>query len=267
MPDGSHRLRRDQPSEGRCRRFRWGLARASRRRRWPASRSCSRSIAAIYGLEEVDGKPFLVLELVEGETLQDLSLPGLWMLPSSVSPDGRFVAFGVFDIKSGPDVWIADLEAKEGQRARPFLVTRHGEWGPAFSPDGRFVAYLSDESGDGNIYVRRFPEGDAKTRVSIDGGVGAQWSRDGTELFYQSPDGRKLMAVSVAKGNGLSFSEPRVLFEGPYLTSLDAGLTYAVSPDARRFLMTRQANVYPLRATELVVVQNWFEDVRRLTAR
>ena len=75
------------------------------------------------------------------------------------------------------------------------------------------------------------------------------------------------MAVSVAKGNGLSFSEPRVLFEGPYLTSLDAGLTYAVSPDARRLLMTRQANVYPLRATELVVVQNWFEDVRHLTAR
>ena len=75
-----------------------------------------------------------------------------------------------------------------------------------------------------------------------------------------------LLAVSVGKDRGLSFGQPRVLFEGAYLPSNDAGRSYAVSPDARRFLMTRQPNVYPLRATELVVVQNWFEEVRRLTA-
>ncbi len=57
-----------------------------------------------------------------------------------------------------------------------------------------------------------------------------------------------------------------MLFEGPYLTSIDAGPSYAVSPDGRRFLMTRKPNLFPLRATELVVVQNWFEDVRRLVA-
>jgi hypothetical protein len=70
----------------------------------------------------------------------------------------------------------------------------------------------------------------------------------------------------VRKDNGLAFGEPRVLFEGPYLASLDVGPSYAVSPDGRRFLMTRQLNVYPLEASELIVVQNWFEEVRRLTA-
>ena len=195
-----------------------------------------------------------------------LSLPGIWLETSSVSPDGRFVAFHVFDMNSGADMWIADLEAKEGQRARPFVVTPDNEVSPAFSPDGRFIAYISSESGDLNIYVRRFPEGDVKTRVSAEGGTGPHWSREGSELFFQSPDGKKLMVVSVRNDRGPSFGEPRVLFEGPYLSSADAGLSYAVSPDARRFLMTQEPNIFPLRASELVVVQNWFEDVRRLTA-
>jgi len=163
-------------------------------------------------------------------------------------------------------VWVADLEAKTEPRARAFLATADIEFSAVFAPDGRAIAYTTAESGALNIYVRRFPEGDRKVRVSVEGGSGAQWSRDGSELFYQSPDGRKFMAVSVRKDGGLSFGEPRVLFEGPYLPSTDGGPSYAVSPDGRRFLMTRQSNVYPLRASELVVVQNWFEDVRRLTA-
>ena len=210
----------------------------------------------------------LLAQPVDGSAVAEriLSLPGLWLAPSSVSPDGRFVAFEVVDMKSGGDVWIADLQAKQEPRAHPFLATGGSEFSATFSPDGRFIAYSSDETGDFNIYVRRFPEGDAKTRVSTEGGLGAQWSRDGTELFYQAAGGRKLMVVSVREEGGLSFGEPRVVFEGPYLTSIDAGPSYAVSPDARRFLMTRQPNVWPTRASELVVVQNWFEDVRRLTA-
>jgi hypothetical protein len=70
----------------------------------------------------------------------------------------------------------------------------------------------------------------------------------------------------VRKDRGLSFGEPRVLLEVPYLPSIDQGLTYAVAPYARRVLMTRQPNVYPMRATELVVFENWFEELRRLTA-
>jgi serine/threonine-protein kinase len=194
-----------------------------------------------------------------------LTVPGIWLSPSSVSHDGRFATFSVFAMNSSHDVWVADLEARAEPRARPFVATADNEFSAAFAPDGHAIAYTTNETGGENIYVRRFPEGDRKVRISVAGGQGAQWSRDGSELFYQSPDG-KLMAVLVRKDGGLSFDEPHVLFEGPYLTSIDIGPSYAVSPDGRRFLMARQSNVYPLRATELVVVQNWFEDVRRLTA-
>jgi serine/threonine-protein kinase len=125
-------------------------------------------------------------------------------------------------------------------------------------------AYTSAETGEHNVYVRRFPEGDSKTRISPASGCAPQWSRDGAELFYQSLDGRQLLAVPVRKDHGLRFGEPQVLFEGAYLESVDFGPTYAVAPDARRFLMTRGSSLYPLRSSELVVVQNWFEEIRRL---
>jgi serine/threonine-protein kinase len=193
-----------------------------------------------------------------------LSVPGLWLSPWSVSPDGRFLTFNVSDVSSSTDVWVADLEATTEPRARPFVATPDIEFSAVFAPDGRAIAYSSNESGQWNIYIRRFPEGDRKVRVSVEGGLYPQWSRDGRELFYQSPDGSKLMTVSVQKNNGLSFDDPRVLFEGPYLRSLAEGLSYAVSPDASRFLMVRKPNVHPLRSFELVVVQNWFEEIKQL---
>ena len=221
----------------------------------------------LYGSGDVQHSELLSLP-VDGSTepARIATVPGLYLVPTSVSTDGRFVAFYVYDKKTGGDVWIADMQAAEAQRARPFLVGPDYVFGATFSADGRFIAYASRESGDDNVYVRRFPEGDSKARVSIAGGTAPQWSRDGTELFYQSVDGKQLLAVAVRKGGGLSFGEPRVLFEGAYLVSWDFGPTYAVSPDGRRFLMTRNPNLYPLRASELVVVQNWYEEVRRLTS-
>ena len=234
---------------------------------WPTGPVFSRDGRRLFvGNSEMERSELLSLPVDGGGKAERvLTVPGLILTPTSVSADGRFVAFYVFDKKSSGDVWIADLEGQEGQRARPFLVGPDHAYGATFSPSGRLLAYTSSESGENHVYVRRFPEGDAKTRVSIEAGQDPQWSQDGTELFYQSPDGKKLMAVPVRQDHGLSFGAPRVLFEGPYLASDDIGFTYAVSPDARRFLMTRQPSLAPLRASELVVVQNWVEDVRRLT--
>ncbi len=220
----------------------------------------------LYGNGDVQSSELLSLP-VDGSTAPQriATVPSPYLVPTSASTDGRFVAIYVYDRKTGGDVWVADRAAPEGQRARPLLVGPDYVFGAAFSPDGRLIAYASKESGEDNVYVRRFPEGDSKTRISTAGGTAPQWSRDGTELFYQSVDGRQLLAVAVRRDRGLIFGEPRVLFEGPYLVSWDFGPTYAVSPDGRRFLMTRNPNLYPLRASELVVVQNWFEDVRRLT--
>jgi serine/threonine-protein kinase len=200
-----------------------------------------------------------------GPAMRMFTLPGVSLTPSSITPDGRFLAFTLFTRNTGQDVWIADLTAPEDKRARPFCATGDMEWGGSLSPDGRWLAYVAFEFGDPNVYVRRFPQGDGKTRVSIDGGTGPQWSRDGRSLFFQSADGSKLLESPVsATDRGLIPGQPHVLFEGPYLVSYDPGPSYAVSADARRFLMTRQPNLVPLRATELVVVQNWFEEVRRL---
>ncbi|MFI5182985.1 MAG: hypothetical protein ACHQNV_01195, partial [Vicinamibacteria bacterium] len=87
-------------------------------------------------------------------------------------------------------------------------------------------------------------------------------SRDGRELFYGADQGRRLMVAAVSPGPDLTLAEPRVLFEGLFARSGDSGMQYAVSPDAKRFLMTR-AEPHP---TGLVIVQNWFEEVRGLMA-
>ena len=114
------------------------------------------------------------------------------------------------------------------------------------------------------VYLRRFPGGEAKRRVSKRGGTQPQWSRDGRELFFGTRlyGWLGLMVAAVATGPALTLSEPQPLFEGHFVLGGASGHSYAISPDAKRFLMTRASP--PL--TELVIVQNWFEEVRRLTA-
>jgi Tol biopolymer transport system component len=192
-----------------------------------------------------------------------LKLAGTWVTPRSVSQDSRYVAFSLMDPRTYTmDIWLLDLAAPAGSdAARPFLATPASEHGPALSPDGHWIAYTSDESGASEIYLRRFPGGEGKRRVSKQGGLGAQWSRDGREIFYGADQGRNLMVAAVSTEPALAVGEPRLLFEGSFVASGDSGMKYAVSPDAKRFLMTR-ADPHP---TELVMVQNWFEEVRRLT--
>ncbi len=193
-----------------------------------------------------------------------LKVAATWVMPFSASRDGRYAVFHLLDPKTHTtDIWLLGLAAPSGSdAARPFLATPASEHSPALSPDGHWIAYTSDESGTSEVYLRRFPGGEAKRRVSKRGGGGAQWSRDGREIFYGADQGRKLMAAAVSAGPDLTLAEPRLLFEGSFVSSGDSGMRYAVSPDAKRFLMTRADP----RPTELVIVQNWFEEVRSLTA-
>ena len=129
------------------------------------------------------------------------------------------------------------------------------------SHDGRWVSYVSDQTGRAEVWVRPLPGPGAPIRVSADGGHEPVWSRDGTELFYQS--GRKLMMTEVAsQGPEARFKTPRVLFEGgfyPYESNVPR--TYDVAPDGR-FLMIREDT--SLAPASLVVVQNWIEELKRL---
>jgi Tol biopolymer transport system component len=195
--------------------------------------------------------------------------PGTYMGPQSVSADGRWLVYSILsDAKTGNDLWMIEAGKFDGQNTgRPFLTTSAHEDSAAISPDGRWIAYRSDESGSNEIYIRQFPSAESKRRVSVGtiGNTGPRWSRDGRELFFQAGEGDKMMAVSIQTAAGLNVSEPRVLFEGRFWTSGDIGQAYAIAPDGR-FLMIQETEE-ELSASELVVVTNWFSEIERLSPR
>jgi Tol biopolymer transport system component len=144
---------------------------------------------------------------------------------------------------------------------QPFLVTRATEGAAKFSPDGRWIAYVSDESGKPEVYVQPFPATGGKWQVSTDGGTEPVWNRNGRELFYRS--GNRMMAVDVVTQPTFSNGRPRQLFEGKYVSSLFplTGFAYDVSPDGQRFLMIEETG--STTAAQINVVLNWAEELKR----
>lgn len=155
----------------------------------------------------------------------------------------------------------------------PFLSRPASEHSPAFSPDGRWLAYASDESGRFEIYLQPYPTGE-RLAVSTGGGSGPVWRCDGKTLFYQGLDAgvSKMMAVTVAPdGASLSLGRPTALFDQrvpgssgateEYTQSGNVGVAYDVLPDGR-FVMVRGAD--PSGSREFVLVQHWFEELKRL---
>ncbi|HSF17403.1 MAG TPA: protein kinase [Vicinamibacteria bacterium] len=185
----------------------------------------------------------------EGELLLKTDVGVGTLVPSSWSPSTGELAF--FD--SASDVWILP---PDGEPA-PFLSTRHNERSARFSPDGQWVAYVSDETGAYQVYVVPYPGPGPKTAVSIDGGLSPIWSRDGRELFFRR--GSKLMVASVAYDPAIRFGHPVVLFDGPYNPDFMGHQRYDVSPDGKRFLMVENSDDF-----RIIIVQNWIEELERL---
>jgi serine/threonine-protein kinase len=175
--------------------------------------------------------------------------------PDSISPDGHVLLYGEEQPGSGMDVGMVRL--KSDRKPEPFLRTRFSEWGPAFSPDGRWVAYTSDESGQYEIYVRPYPGPGARVQVSTGGGEEPVWSAGGRELSYRI--GTKWMAVPVQTAPEFTAGAARQLFEGPYLNI--PGVSYDVAPDGR-FLLIQPAEP-EAEPTQINVVLNWFDELRR----
>jgi len=150
----------------------------------------------------------------------------------------------------------------EGDRKpRPFLATQFNEMWPDLSPDGRWLAYKSDESGRYEIYVQPFPGPGGKWQVSTDGGDRPIWARNGRELVYRS--GRRLMAVEVTTSPTFRAGTPKALFDWPFFRPTRGDLPwFDAAPDGQRFLMTKfpeaQATV-----PQLHVVMEWFEELKR----
>jgi hypothetical protein len=159
------------------------------------------------------------------------------------------------------DLWILPLEGE--RQARPVVRTRFEERGAAFSPDGRWIAYSSDESGSWQVYAQPYGGAGGKVQISTDGGTEVVWASDGRELFYRNRE--KMMSVAVRAGSTFDAGKPRLLFEGPYaMGPIDGFTNYDLSRDGQRFLMIK--NEQGSAPTRLDIVLNWFEVLKRRAA-
>jgi serine/threonine-protein kinase len=141
----------------------------------------------------------------------------------------------------------------------PLLASPADEYAPALSDDGRWLAYVSDESGRAEVYVRPFPAvHDGKWQVSTTGGSEPVWAHSGRELFYRN-GANQLMAAAIASGSRLPIGEQHALFDAGQFAAEGIHADYAVSPDDRRFLMIRQE---PNPTGAVVVVFNWLQEIR-----
>jgi eukaryotic-like serine/threonine-protein kinase len=179
--------------------------------------------------------------------------------PTAWSPDGRFLLFEQIEPISASNIWVLPLE---GDRTpHPYLATRFSESDAHFSPDGKWVAYGSDESGRQEVYVQRFPDPRDKVQISMRGGVSPRWAPDGHELYFLSID-RQLMAVQMSLTNRLQVGSPTHLFD----TSVGLGANrYVPSHDGRRFLLS--VDMAHSSGAQIVVVLNWADHLDNIRQR
>jgi eukaryotic-like serine/threonine-protein kinase len=178
--------------------------------------------------------------------------------PFGFSPDGKLLAYHEVHPDTGRDLWTVPVF---GERTPIlFLSTNANEGTPAFSPDGRFIAYTSDESGRMEVYVRPFPaEGDRRWQISTEGGSQPVWSRSGKELFFLRD--HQMMAVPISAEGKFVHGEPILLFEGNFDKPSDRP-NFDVTPDDKGFIMVK-LNEPEASATQLNLVLDWFGELER----
>jgi serine/threonine-protein kinase len=159
---------------------------------------------------------------------------------------------------TGRDVWLAPLTT--GDSARPFLATEFNERGIAPSPEGRWLAYVSNESGQDEVYVRPVSGAGGKRQVSVDGGQEPAWSLDGSQLYYRSST--HFMAADIQTAPAFSVGARHQLFEDSYEKNPDHA-NYDIHPGTGHFIVVRGTD----EQTDLVVVVNWFKELRERVGR
>jgi serine/threonine protein kinase len=184
-------------------------------------------------------------------------------MPMSWSDDGNIILFYVSESQTAGDVWALQLNGE--RKAFPLLQTMFSESHPQISPDGKWFAYFSNETGRNEIYIQSFPPGAGKWQISTNGGWFPRWRSDGKELFYQETSSYgKLMAVSInASGTTVEAGTPMPLFDTLYNNAAVRGHsgnwnTFAVSADGSRFLIPRpESTTASLTPVPITVIVNW----------
>jgi Tol biopolymer transport system component len=176
------------------------------------------------------------------------------------SPDGRFILLRVIDAKSNLELWA--LPVAGDRKAFPFLKPAFGVSHGQFSPDGRWVAYASNESGKWDVFVSPFPGPGGNWKVSAAGGSEPRWRRDGRELFYLAPDG-KIMAVEVKTGLTFEAGTATPLFQTRRRVTVSSTdmFSYDVSADGQRFLVS--TDVGEVTSSPLTMVLHWTAGLKK----
>jgi serine/threonine-protein kinase len=217
--------------------------------------------SGIRGVEDLFWRPADGSGAAEPITLGERNLvPGSW------SPDSQALAFYDLPDSGGVDIWVQPMNGD--QKPQPLIATPFNEGGVDFSPDGRWLAYHSNESGRIEVYVRAHPGLGAKQMISTAGGMSPIWLRDREELVYivpASPGDNEIsvMAVPVTTQPVFRLGTARRLFGGRYGQN-HPSRNYDVTADGTQFLMVQGDDRPPVAVTDIVLVQNWTEELKRL---
>jgi serine/threonine-protein kinase len=179
----------------------------------------------------------------------------------SISPDGASILIDYANLTSPGKTDIKRLQLRPGAEPTTISATPFDEYGPALSPDGRFVAYQSDETSRDEVYVRDASGKGGRWQISTDGGEEPVWSPDGRELFYRSD--ARLMVVPVQTRAGFEAGNSEVLFDGVYRMRSDSNISYDIEPNGQRFLMIRPVEEVDMNVG-LRIVLNWVDELGRL---
>jgi serine/threonine-protein kinase len=193
--------------------------------------------------------------------------------PNSWHPNGKFLAFAEVNPQTGFDIMILPMEGSDvagWKPGKPFalLNSRSNEGRPMFSPDGRWLAYWSDESGRPEVYVRPFPGPGPKQLISTNGGNYPTWSPNGRELFYQDEDGMVMVSACAASGSMLQAEKPRAWSAAlvSLLPRTIGGLNYDVNPDGKRLAVLLKPPDQPQAAAKedkITFYLNFTDELRR----
>ncbi len=205
-----------------------------------------------------EGPANLFWQLADGTGgLERLATSEYTQFPQSWSPDAQLLTFTELNPTTGWDIWVLRMADR---KAQPFLRTPFNEESPRFSPDGRWLAYISDESGRFEVYVQPYPGPGGRWQISTEGGAEPVWNPNGRELFYRTEN--KMMVVDIGTQSSFSAGNPRILFSEPYLPTPIIPANYDVSPDGQRFLMLKPSE-QETAPTQINVVLNWFEELKQ----
>ena len=177
--------------------------------------------------------------------------------PFALSPDGEQLLFTEYNPNSGAGVWVCSPSS--GTAPRPLIRSRGNAFAPACSPDGRWFAYASDESGQLEVYVAAFAEAAGRVQISVDGGSEPVWSRDGRRLYFRNQS--RLFATKMDDAGRPGGSPPNCVAEGPFQAGTMTGLpNYDVAGDGRLLLISQSAAI--AQPDCLSVTVRWFADIR-----